>query len=64
MGECQTPMIALGHRKKGESVNKSKALISRLVRANLCVVCAKAHGNALIGERIVCANCHYQEVWA
>ena len=43
---------------------KKNALVSRLVRVNLCVVCASAHGNALVGERILCANCHREEVWA
>lgn len=43
---------------------KNKALVSRLVRVNLCVACASAHGNALVGERILCANCHHSEVWA
>lgn len=45
-------------------MNKTKALVSRLVRVNLCVVCASAHGNALVGERIMCANCHRDEVFA
>ena len=45
-------------------MNKTKALVSRLVRANLCVECASAHGNALVGERILCANCHSQEAFA
>lgn len=49
--------------KKGESMKKN-ALVSRLVRVNLCVVCASAHGNALVGERIMCANCHRDEVFA
>lgn len=43
---------------------KKNALVSRLVRVNLCVACASAHGNALVGERILCANCHREEVWA
>ena len=43
---------------------RKNALVSRLVRVNLCVVCASAHGNALVGERILCANCHREEVWA
>lgn len=43
---------------------KKNALVSRLVRVNLCVSCASAHGNVLMGERILCANCHREEVWA
>ena len=42
---------------------KNKALVSRLVRVNLCVACASAHGNVLIGERILCANCHQCETF-
>lgn len=48
--------------KKGESMKKN-ALVSRLVRVNLCVSCASAHGNALVGERILCANCHNEEAF-
>lgn len=44
-------------------MNKTKALVSRLVRVNLCVECASAHGNVLVGERILCANCHAWEAF-
>ena len=42
---------------------RKNALVSRLVRVNLCVECGKAHGNALVGERILCANCHQWEAF-